>query len=129
MKKLIGYESRFLISIAFLFTILIIANSCSKDTSYDTTGSGGPKGTGPGANEIWIKDMAFTPATITVAAGTTIKWTNKDGVAHTVTSTTGLFDSGTMGTSDTYTFKFDAAGTYPYFCKVHPAMTATVVVN
>jgi plastocyanin len=130
MKKSVGSSSRFMTGITILISILFISNSCTKDTTYDTSGSGGgPKGTGPGTNEVWIKDMAFTPATITVAAGTTIKWTNKDGIGHTVTSKTGVFDSGTIGGDGTFTFKFTTAGTFPYICTTHPTMTGSVVVQ
>jgi plastocyanin len=73
--------------------------------------------------------MAFNPSTITVAANTTITWTNKDGVSHTVTSATGLFDSGTISNNGVYSHKFTAAGTYSYSCLIHPDMVGTVVVN
>jgi len=82
-----------------------------------------------GTIEISIEDMAFKPATITVAAGTTIRWTNKDGVSHSVTSDTGLFDSGLIGNGGTFTRQFNTTGTFPYHCTPHPAMTATVIVN
>jgi plastocyanin len=131
MKTIIGSKSRMLINIAILFAIFSISNSCTKNTMYDTPGPGpspGPKG-GPGTNEVWIQGMAFGPATITVTAGTTIKWTNKDGVAHTVTSSTGLFDSGTISNNGTYSLMFATAGTFPYYCAVHPGMKASVVVE
>jgi plastocyanin len=129
MKRLIGSKSRLFIGSAFLIAILSIMNSCSKTTAYDTPSPGpGAKG-GPGTDEVWIQGMAFSPATITVTAGTTIKWTNLDGVAHTVTSTTGLFDSGSIAINGTYSLKFATAGTFPYYCAVHPGMKASVVVN
>jgi plastocyanin len=130
MKNLIDSKKRLLISTAFLLAVLSIVSSCSKSTAYDTTTPTPPgsKG-GPGTNEVWIQGMAFTPSTITVAAGTTIKWTNKDGVNHTVTSDTGVFDSGSMGDGATFTFTFSTSGSFPYHCSVHPGMKATVVVN
>jgi plastocyanin len=73
--------------------------------------------------------MAFNPSTITVAAGTTITWTNKDAIAHTVTSDNKLFDSGSIGSNGTYSFTFATAGTFSYHCTVHPTMTASVTVN
>jgi len=118
---------------AILFAVLSFSNSCTKSmdnmtgTGGNTGGTGG-KG-GPGINEVWIQGMAFSPSTITVSAGSTITWTNKDGVSHTVTSNTGLFDSGTFGSNGTFSFTFPTAGTYPYYCAVHPSMTATVKVN
>ncbi len=93
-------------------------------TVGNTGGSGGPL-----LNEVFIQSMTFNPGTITVAANTTITWTNKDAVAHTVTSNSGLFDSGNIGNNGTYSHLFTTAGTYPYFCTIHPSMTATVIVN
>lgn len=117
MKKLVGSKSRSLIGIAILFAILSILNSCKKNSDL------------PGPNEVFIQGGAFDPGTITVAANTTITWTNKDGVAHTVTSNTGLFESGTISINGTYIHTFATAGSYPYHCTIHPSMTATVVVN
>ena len=82
-----------------------------------------------GTNEVLIQGNAFSPATITVAAGTTIKWTNKDGVNHTVTSDSGLFDSGTFGNGGTFSRQFNTAGTFPYHCTVHTNMLGTVIVQ
>jgi len=95
-----------------------------------TGGTGGTGGTsGPGANEVFIQGIAFNPATITVAAGTTITWTNKDPITHTVTSDSKLWDSGSVGPNGTFSFTFATAGTFPYHCNVHPSMTASVTVN
>jgi len=111
---------------AFLITFLAFSAGCSKSgPGYD-----GMNGSGsPGINEVWIQNMAFNPATITVTAGTTIKWTNKDGVTHTVTSDTGVFDSGNMTANATFSFSFQTAGTFQYHCTIHPSMTAKVIVN
>jgi VCBS repeat-containing protein len=73
--------------------------------------------------------MVFDPLTITVNTGTTITWTNKDVYGHTVTSDTGLFDSGTIDASGTFSYTFNTAGTFPYHCKVESTMTGTVVVK
>jgi plastocyanin len=134
MKKLIGSKSRFLTGIAFIFVILSIFNSCTKSTDYmngmgSTTGSStGAKG-GPGPNEVWIQGMAFNPSTITVTAGTTITWTNKDALTHTVTSNSGLFDSGSINANGIYSNTFNTAGTFSYYCIFHPGMIASVVVK
>ncbi len=121
-----------MISGILFITMLGILNGCTKtDNLYGSggnTGGTGSKG-GPGTNEVWIQGMAFTPSSITITAGTTITWTNKDAVVHTVTSDTNLFDSGSIGTNGTYSRNFATAGTYPYHCTIHPSMTATVVVN
>jgi len=106
--------------IAILLFLLFLAGSCSKSST--------PKDT-PGTNEVLIQDMAFDPVTITVSANTTITWTNKDAVSHTVTSNTGLFDSGNIQANGTYSHLFDTPGNYPYHCIIHPEMTGTVIVN
>ena len=128
MKKSIGSKSRFSIGIAILFAILTISSSCTKDSMYSMGNDKGSSGS-PGTNEVWIQGMAFSPSVITVAAGTTITWTNKATIDHTVTSDTGLFDSGDIGSNGTFSFKFTTAGSYPYHCAIHPSMKAKVVVN
>jgi plastocyanin len=130
MKNSVIFKSRYLIGIAIIAAILIIPNSCSKSAMNNMygTGSNGTKG-GPGTNEVWIQGMAFDPATITVYEGTTITWTNKDAVAHTVTSDGGQFNSGNIGNNGTYSYLFSTAGSYPYHCSIHKSMTATVVVK
>lgn len=134
MKNLNSSKNRFLSGITVLVATLMILNSCNK-SSYNsmtgmTGGTGGAGGTGgPGANEVFIQGLAFNPASITVAAGTTITWTNKDAITHTVTSDSKLWDSGSVGPNGTFSFTFATAGTFPYHCNVHPSMTASVTVN
>jgi plastocyanin len=79
--------------------------------------------------QIVIKDFMFTPVSLTVKAGSTVVWVNKDEEPHTVISDTGLFRSGAVDTNDTYTLKFDKAGTYRFSCSIHPRMTGTIVVE
>jgi len=97
--------------------------NCSK--SSDST----PATPAQGANEVWIQNTAFNPLSITVAVNTTVKWTNKDGVAHTVTSDSSLFDSGNMNSGSTYSHQFTIAGTYPYHCTYHSMMSGKVIVH
>ncbi len=106
-----------------LFAVILVTatvtSGCSKSNSTAT----------PGPNEVFIQSFAFTPATITVTVNTTVTWTNKDGVAHTVTSDNALFDSGLLETNSTYSHQFTSAGTYNYHCTVHPTMLAKVIVQ
>ncbi|HWO88841.1 MAG TPA: plastocyanin/azurin family copper-binding protein [Chloroflexota bacterium] len=71
----------------------------------------------------------YEPATLTVALGDTIVWTNEGVVPHTVTSTNNVFDSGNMDHDETFTWAPTAAGTYTYICLYHPWMVGTVVVT
>ena len=82
-----------------------------------------PNAATPGTNEVWLQNMAFTPISITVAVNTTIKWTNKDAVAHTVTINSALFESGNINSGGTYSHQFTIMSTYPYHCTIHPSMT------
>jgi len=73
---------------------------------------------------------AYSPQTLTVKAGTKVTWVNKDTVTHTVTSHgISLFDSGNLATGATFSYTFARAGTYPYYCTIHPWMKGTVVVT
>lgn len=130
MKESNGSKKRMFTIFGLLLVILTISGSCSKSSMDNMTGTTDPgtKGT-PGTNEVWIQGMAFDPANITVRAGATITWTNKDDVVHTVTSNNGLFDSGSLSTNGTYSRLFSTPGVYFYHCTPHPSMTATVTVN
>lgn len=95
---------------------------------YEVEGGGGGS-----AASVTIQDFAFAPDTIEVAAGSTITWTNEDGVTHTVTAgepgnQQDDFDE-TVNTGAEAEITFDDAGTFAYFCSIHPNMTAEVVVS
>lgn len=80
---------------------------------------------------VTIENFAFAPAMLTVAPGTKVTWTNKDGEPHTVMSGDGGqgFKSQALDTDDKFSFTFDKPGTYKYFCSIHPHMSGTVVVK
>ena len=79
--------------------------------------------------EVKIDNFSFTPASLTVAAGTTVTWTNRDDIPHTVVSTDGVFKSKVLDTDEKFAYTFSKAGTYPYFCSIHPKMTGKVIVQ
>jgi plastocyanin len=84
----------------------------------------------PASNtEVKIDNFSFGPATVTVAAGTTVTWTNRDDIPHTVVSDDKVFKSKVMDTDEKFSFTFAKPGTYSYFCSVHPKMTGKVVVQ
>jgi plastocyanin len=82
-----------------------------------------------GPNEVNIDNFAFAPATLTVKAGTTVTWTNKDEDPHTVVDNGGAFRSQALGSGGTYSFTFPTAGSFDYICSVHPFMHGSVVVT
>jgi plastocyanin len=106
--------------------IIVSLLSCSK--SQNNYGSQPPPGAnGDGTYNIF--NMAF-PAKITVKKGATVKWFNKDGYAHTVTSDDGTtFDSGNLAAGATFSYTANTVGTFDYHCKVHSNMKGTLVVT
>ena len=81
------------------------------------------------ATEVKIDNFSFSPATLEIKAGTTVTWTNADDIPHTVVSNDKVFKSKVLDTDQKFSFTFDKPGTYPYFCSLHPKMTAKVVVQ
>ena len=75
-----------------------------------------------------ISGFAFSPQSITVSVGDSVTWANADAQGHTATADDGSFDTGTITGSTPKSVTFSTAGTFAYHCKIHPAMTATVVV-
>lgn len=104
-----------------------------EDASYfgtivviDEQPTGGPP---PMEATVTLIDESYQPPALEVAVGATVTWENIDGDDdHTVTSTEGVFNSGVMPVGSTFEFAFDAPGTYPYFCAIHPEMEGTITV-
>jgi plastocyanin len=78
---------------------------------------------------VMAKDFMFAPTSLTVKAGSTVTWTNKDDEPHTVVSDSGQFRSGALDTNESFSFRFDKPGTYHYACSIHPRMTGTILVQ
>jgi plastocyanin len=79
--------------------------------------------------EVKIDNFSFGPGTLTVPVGTTVTWTNRDDIPHTVVSTEGVFKSKVLDTDEKFAYTFSKAGTFPYFCSIHPKMTGKVIVQ
>ena len=82
-----------------------------------------------GAQSVAIRDQSFNPPTLEIPAGTSVNWTNLDATPHTVTSDDGTFDSGSLATHESFSYRFDTPGTYIYHCSDHPEMTGTITVT
>ena len=121
-------------NLKFLFVILIMGlalllTACSSNPTNSSGNNGGGVGGGSG-NTVSISGFKYAPGSLTVKAGTTVIWTNKDASTHTVTSDNGAFtSSGNLATNDTYSFIFTTAGSFPYHCAIHPSMKGTIVVT
>jgi plastocyanin len=80
-------------------------------------------------NVITIDNFTFTPNELTVAVGTTVKWVNHDDIPHTIANRDKAFRSQALDTDDSYSFTFTSAGTFDYFCGLHPHMVGKVIVK
>ena len=83
----------------------------------------------PQAPTVAIHNFMFSPASMTVAVGTTVHWKNLDGEPHTIRGVDTGFASGALDQNDSFAFKFDKPGTYRYVCSIHPQMVGTIIVK
>jgi plastocyanin len=120
--------------VGLILLLLVIAGSC------DAQGQAGQKekvklaksqsGEGTDSEKLVnIKNFSFQPSDLTISPGTTVTGHNQDGTDHTITSDTGLFDSGVVKAGKRFSYKFDTPGSYKYHCKLHPDMKGDITVT
>ena len=80
-------------------------------------------------NVVTIDNFTFTPPELTVAVGTTVKWVNHDDIPHLVVNKDKAFRSKALDTDDSFSYTFASAGTFDYFCALHPHMVGKVIVK
>jgi plastocyanin len=114
-------KKKFIYITLFILAAAIVIYSCSKSNNSK------PPNTFSGAS-VSIQNFAFMPDTIRITAGSTVKWTNMDGMPHTATSLTSVFNSGSISPGSAFQFTFATAGTFTYHCTIHDAMKAGVVI-
>ena len=130
-----------------LVAAALVLTGCSSDDSSDESGSGDEAtsddsasaggggsdepaaGGGEGGDAVAIVDFAFDPDGLTVAAGTTVTFTNEDSATHTATADDDSFDTGDLAEGDSGEVTFDEAGEFSYFCDIHNYMKGTVTVE
>ena len=88
-----------------------------------------PEAATQAASIVVAKDFMFAPASVTIAAGSTVTWTNDDDEPHTIVSDSGLFRSAALDTNESFSFRFEKPGTYRYACSIHPRMVGTILVR
>ena len=79
--------------------------------------------------QVVVDNFSFAPATASVPVGTTVTWTNHDDIPHNVVSPERKFKSPVLDTDEVFSHTFTVAGTYKYYCSIHPRMTGQVVVR
>jgi plastocyanin len=95
----------------------------------DVSPEGSEQAAAADGTHVAVDNFSFAPATATVPVGTTVTWTNRDDVPHNVVSPEQKFKSRVLDTNETYSHTFDVAGTFKYYCSIHPRMTGQVVVR
>ena len=106
------------------------AMTAQPSKSVSSSKSSADSSTAVSTDSVTLENYIFTPATIKVKVGTTVTWTNKDAVHHSVTGDNGgLPDGPLFGQGETYKYTFTKAGTFTYHCSPHPYMHGSVVVT
>jgi plastocyanin len=123
-------KSRILISLPLI--LLLAACAASPTPAANPPAANNPSATQNSSSstgtDINISGFAFSPVDLTVAAGTTVTWTNMDDVMHTVVADDGSWKSENMNVGEKFSHTFSTAGVFTYHCGVHPSMTGTITV-
>lgn len=112
-----------------LRTLAIVAAIVTLTAIAGTSAQTGRSSKPPQTVAIEIDNFKFAVASLEVIVGTTVTWTNRDDVPHTVTSSTKVFKSPALDTGESFSYTFKEAGTFEYYCSVHPHMTGKIVVK
>ncbi len=103
-----------------IIAILMIAGSSRMPANAESSAANA---------DVKIDNFSFGPQIVIVPVGATVTWTNHDDIPHTVVSTEGVFKSKVRDTDEKFSYTFAKAGTYPYYCTIHPKMTGQIVVQ
>ena len=119
--------------LVILSGVIAVSGACGSNSSPATAPTSTPTPTGSSVTipvgARTAGSAAFMPNPVTITAGSTVTWTNNDSITHTVTSDSGVFDSGNIAAGGRFSFTFNTRGTFPYHCTPHPTMVASVVVQ
>ena len=130
MNKRLNIIVGIVVALAIVTTAVVISHSKKNVNNMPPMSNQTSSQDAVASNNVSINNYLFSAATVKVSAGSTVTWTNQDDVHHTVT-----IDSGTGPNSQpfskgqTFSYKFEKAGTYKYHCSIHPEMHGTVIVN
>jgi plastocyanin len=103
---------------------------CSKDSNNPSSTSSSSQNPPPAqSNTVTMINISFSPSTLTVSKGTTVTWQNNEGVTHTSTSDTGVWDTGNIEAGTSKTVTFPSAGSFNYHCTINASMTGTIIVQ
>jgi plastocyanin len=120
---------RRIVSLARSMTFAIAVAGCGGGGTASPTAAPGTAAPAAGGSAVTIADFSFTPAALSVKAGTEVIWTNNGDATHSVKWPDATPESAKLTHGQTYPRKFDAAGTFPYVCGIHSSMTGTITVT
>ncbi|MET0481215.1 MAG: plastocyanin/azurin family copper-binding protein [Mycetocola sp.] len=147
MTSLLRFRTRIAFPAALVLSLAALSLTGCASGEPGSTKPGGSSPTSSAVNsDVTLVSLNFMPETLTVSAGDTVTWVNGESITHTITSGTfsdvdettglrgsetpdGLFDQRLGEKGGTFSYTFETAGTYPYFCDIHDGMNATVVVE
>lgn len=109
-----------------LVTMVLVGCTSSPPATSD---SNEPANSSAPTYDVSIQNFSFSPATLTIKRGDTVRWTNQDSVQHTATADNGFFDTGLLSQGQSDTVTFTTTGTFSYYCTPHPNMRATIIVE
>jgi len=111
-------------------TTVVVAMAFGLSRSSQAKPAANEQSTSNGEYQVKIDNFSFGPATLTVPLGATVTWTNQDDVPHNIVSSEGkILKSPVLDTDQKFSYTFTKAGTYPYYCGIHPKMTGKVIVE
>jgi len=111
-------------------TTVVVAMAFGLSRSSQARPAANGQNTSNGQYQVKIDNFSFGPAALTVPVGATVTWTNQDDVPHNIRSSEGnILKSPVMDTDQKFSYTFTKAGTYPYYCGIHPKMTGKVIVQ
>ena len=124
---------------AYILANNVTTNNNENTNSYPNTAIQPPANTNTGINasisptpktyDVEIENFAFNPSSLTIKKGDSIRWTNRDSVDHTATADNGAFNSPLLSDDENFTFTFNEAGEFSYYCVPHPYMKAKIIVE
>ncbi len=113
-------------SLSIATVAILIAMAAGRSMTF---GSATAQQTASAETAVKIDNFSFSPNTVTVPVGSTVRWTNHDDVPHNVVNDDKSIKSKTLDTDENFSYTFTKPGTYSYFCSIHPRMTGKIVVQ
>ena len=113
-------------SLGIATVVILIALVAGRSRTF---GSATAQQTSAAETAVKIDNFSFSPVTVTVPVGSTVRWTNHDDVPHNIVNDDKSIKSKTLDTDENFSYTFTKPGTYSYFCSIHPRMTGKIVVQ